>query len=128
MLFRSHDLGDGLEPAAQTPGRVEYGELLRSESALRAGDEGEGMLSFPMRGTSVAADFPARDDVQSIVDSLNAHLIELGGRVYLAKDRYTRAADYRRMDKRLEPWLAVKKKYDPQGRLRSAQSARLELT
>lgn len=92
------------------------------------GDEGEGLLSFPMRGTTVAADFPARDHVQSIVDILNAHLIELGGRIYLTKDRYTRAADYRRMDKRIDAFLAVKKKYDPMGRLRSAQSARLELT
>ena len=92
------------------------------------GDEGEGLLSFPMRGTTVAADFPARDHVQSIVDTLNAHLIELGGRIYLTKDRYTRAADYRRMDKRIDAFLAVKKKYDPMGRLRSAQSARLELT
>ncbi|MEO5761192.1 MAG: FAD-binding oxidoreductase [Vicinamibacteria bacterium] len=92
------------------------------------GDEGEGMLSFPMRGTSVALDLPARDGVQSIVDTLNAHLIELGGRVYLAKDRYTRPADYRRMDPRVDAWLTVKKKYDPHGRLRSAQSARLELT
>ena len=91
------------------------------------GDEGEGLLSFPMRGTTVAADFPARDHVQSIVDILNAHLIELGGRIYLTKDRYTRAADYRRMDKRIDAFLAVKKKYDPMGRLRSAQSARLEL-
>lgn len=92
------------------------------------GDEGEGLLSFPTRGTTVAADFPARDHVQSIVDILNAHLIELGGRIYLTKDRYTRAADYRRMDKRIDAFLAVKKKYDPMGRLRSAQSARLELT
>lgn len=92
------------------------------------GDEGEGLLSFPMRGTTVAADFPARDHVQSIVDILNAHLIELGGRIYLTKDRYTRAADYRRMDKRIDAFLAVKKKYDPMGRLRSAQSARLELS
>ena len=91
------------------------------------GDEGEGLLSFPMRGTTVAADFPARDHVQSIVDILNAHLIELGGRIYLTKDRYTRAADYRRMDKRIDAFLTVKKKYDPMGRLRSAQSARLEL-
>ena len=45
-----------------------------------------------------------------------------------AKDRYTRAADYRRMDKRVDAFLEVKRKYDPTGRLRSAQSARLELT
>lgn len=92
------------------------------------GDEGEGMLSFPMRGTSVALDIPARDGVQQIVDTLNAHLIELGGRIYLAKDRFTRAADYRRMDKRVDAFLEVKRKYDPGGRLRSAQSARLDLT
>jgi len=92
------------------------------------GDEGEGLLSFPMRGTSVALDIPAREGVQDIVDTLNAHLIDLGGRIYLAKDRFTRAADFRRMEPRLDAWREVKKKYDPSGRLRSAQSARLELT
>jgi len=91
------------------------------------GDEGEGLLSFPLKGTSIALDIPAREGVQRIVDTLNAHLIELGGRVYLAKDRFTRAADFRRMEPRLDAWRAIKKKYDPQGRLRSAQSARLEL-
>ncbi len=92
------------------------------------GEEGEGLLSFPMKGTTVALDLPVRDETQSIVDTLNAHLIELGGRVYLAKDRFTTAADYRRMDKRIDAWREVKGKYDPKGRLRSAQSARLELT
>lgn len=92
------------------------------------GEEGEGLLSFPMKGTTVALDLPVRDETQSIVDTLNAHLIELGGRVYLAKDRFTKAADYRRMDNRIDAWRKVKEKYDPQGRLRSAQSARLELT
>ena len=90
--------------------------------------EGEGVLSFPMKGTSVALDIPARDGVQNIVDRLNAHLIELGGRIYLAKDRFTRAEDYRLMDPRIDAFRAIKKKYDPSGRLRSAQSARLELT
>ncbi len=79
------------------------------------GDEGEGLLSFPMKGTSVALDIPARDGVQKIVDTLNAHLIELGGRVYLAKDRFTRAEDYRRMDQRLEAWRAVEAEVRSQG-------------
>ncbi len=92
------------------------------------GEEGEGLLSFPMKGTTVALDLPVRDDTQSIVDTLNAHLIELGGRVYLAKDRFTKAADYRGMEKRLDAWREIKQKYDPKGRLRSAQSARLALT
>ena len=90
-------------------------------------EEGEGLLSFPLKGTSVAVDFPAREGVQRIVDTLNAHLIELGGRIYLAKDRFTRAEDFQKMEPRLESWRAVKRKYDPSGRLRSAQSARLGL-
>ena len=93
------------------------------------GEQGEGLLSFPMKGTSVALDIPAREGVQRIVDTLNAHLLELGGRIYLAKDRYTKASDYRRMDgARLDVWRSVKSKYDPSSRLRSAQSARLGLT
>jgi FAD/FMN-containing dehydrogenase len=91
------------------------------------GEEGEGLLSFPLKGTTVAVDLKVGDHTQRLVDTLNAHLIELGGRVYLAKDRFTRAEDYRRMDPRLEAWRAIKRKYDPTGRLRSAQSARLEL-
>ena len=92
------------------------------------GEEGEGLLSFPLKGTTVALDLPVRDDTQNIVDTLNAHLIDLGGRVYLAKDRFTKAADYARMEKRLDAWREIKLKYDPSGRLRSAQSARLALT
>ena len=34
------------------------------------GDEGDGLLSFPMRGTSVALDMPVRDDTQRVVDTL----------------------------------------------------------
>ena len=90
-------------------------------------EQGEGLLSFPLKGTSVAVDFPAREGVQLIVDTLNAHLIELRGRIYLAKDRFTRAEDFAKMEPRLPAWREVKRKYDPKGRLRSAQSARLGL-
>jgi FAD/FMN-containing dehydrogenase len=121
--------------AAGTHGVKSFLDLLRrtgGSSMLSVikdcGEEGEGLLSFPMKGTTVALDLPVRNDTPRVVDILNAHLIELGGRVYLAKDRFTKAADYRRMEKRLDAWRAIKEKYDPTGRLRSAQSARLELT
>jgi FAD/FMN-containing dehydrogenase len=91
------------------------------------GEEGTGLLSFPLRGTSIALDLPVRDGIQSLIDSLNELLIELGGRVYLAKDQFTRPEDYRRMEPRLDAWRAVKARVDPAGRLRSALSRRLEL-
>lgn len=89
------------------------------------GEEGDGLLSFPKPGMSLALDLPIREDTQDVIDRLNRTVIELGGRVYLTKDGFTRAEDFGRMDPRVERFLAVRKKYDPAGALRSAQSVRL---
>lgn len=89
------------------------------------GPQGQGLLSFPLRGTSVAVDMALSADTQHIVDELNAFVIDVGGRIYLAKDSHTRAADFRRMEPRLDRFLAVRERYDPQHRLRSALSVRL---
>jgi hypothetical protein len=56
---------------------------------------------------------------------LNRFVIAAGGRTYLTKDLFTRAADYRAMDPRLDHFLAVRRAWDPGLRLRSAQSVRL---
>ncbi|HSC87921.1 MAG TPA: FAD-binding oxidoreductase [Polyangiaceae bacterium] len=89
------------------------------------GEEGDGLLSFPKPGMSLALDLPIRDDSQQVIDRLNATVIEHGGRVYLTKDGMTRPADYAAMDPRVPEFLRVRKKYDPEGQLRSAQSRRL---
>ncbi|MEZ5316869.1 MAG: FAD-binding oxidoreductase [Vicinamibacterales bacterium] len=89
------------------------------------GDEGEGLLSFPMKGTSVALDLPVRADTQRVVDTLNEFVVGAGGRIYLAKDAFTRADHFRAMEPRLDAWLAIRRRWDPEGRLRSAQSVRL---
>lgn len=89
------------------------------------GDEGLGTLSFPRRGTSVAIDLPIDDRTQGLVDALNERVIELGGRIYLAKDAFTRAEHFRAMEPRLERWTAVRRRWDPELRLRSAQSVRI---
>jgi FAD/FMN-containing dehydrogenase len=89
------------------------------------GPEGTGMLSFPMPGISIAVDMAVTDRTQSIVDALNAFVISEGGRIYLAKDAFTRPGDFRRMEPRLEAFQAVRRKWDPEGRIRSAQSVRL---
>lgn len=89
------------------------------------GPEGEGILSFPMPGISVALDIPMRHDTQAIVDALNEFVIDQGGRIYLCKDALTRAEHYRAMDGRVDQFLAIRRKYDPELRIRSAQSIRL---
>lgn len=89
------------------------------------GPEGRGTLSFPKAGISIALDIPLRDDTRSLVDTLNEHVIAEGGRVYLTKDSLTRPEHFRAMEPRLDRFLAVRRKWDPEGRLRSAQSVRL---
>ena len=90
------------------------------------GAEGQGLLSFPMPGISIALDIPIRRDTQALVDRLNEATLAEGGRIYLAKDAFTRADHYRAMDsERLERFAALRRQWDPELRLRSAQSARL---
>lgn len=89
------------------------------------GPEGKGLLSFPMKGTSVAVDIPITPDIQAIVDALNEVVIAAGGRIYLTKDRFTRPEHFRAMEARLDAFLAAREKWDPHRRLRSAQSVRL---
>lgn len=89
------------------------------------GPEGKGVLSFPLEGTSIAVDMAVSPELQRIVDHLNAFVIEVGGRIYLTKDRFTRAEHYRAMEPRLPRFLALRDKWDPKRRLRSAQSVRI---
>lgn len=89
------------------------------------GPEGRGVLSFPLEGTSIAVDMPVTRDIQRVVDELNTFLITTGGRIYLTKDRFTRPEHFRAMEPRLGAFEALRRKWDPQRRLRSAQSRRL---
>jgi len=89
------------------------------------GAEGEGLLSFPRPGVTIALDIPVRNKTPAAIARLNEQVIAEGGRIYLAKDAFTTAEHFRAMEPRLDEWLRIKKQWDPQGRLRSAQSVRL---
>ena len=90
------------------------------------GAEGKGMLSFPRPGMSIAMDFPIHPaKTPALVDHLNELVIAEGGRVYLTKDTFTRPEHFRAMEPRLEAFNAVRRRWDPQVRIRSAQSVRL---
>jgi len=90
------------------------------------GEQGKGILSFPKRGISVALDIPMRHEhTKSLVDTLNAIVIEEGGRIYLTKDALTSAEHFREMEPRLDAWNAVRRRWDPEGGLCSALSIRL---
>ncbi len=89
------------------------------------GEEGEGLLSFPKPGISIAIDFAIRDKTPDLIATLNAFVIGEGGRIYLTKDTFTTAADFAAMEPRLGAFQAVRQTWDPDRTLRSAQSVRM---
>ncbi len=86
---------------------------------------GVGTLSFPAPGITLALDIPMRDDTQALIDALNRQLLTEGGRIYLAKDSLTRAEDFRAMEPRLAEFGRLRQVWDPEHKLKSAQSIRL---
>ena len=89
------------------------------------GAEGDAMLSFPMPGTSIALDIPVRSGTADLVARLDERVIAAGGRIYLAKDAFTTAENYRAMEPRLDAWQDVRRRWDPEGSFASAQSVRI---
>ncbi len=90
------------------------------------GARGRGLLSFPQPGVSLALDIPIRgEETRRLVFELNEFVVARGGRIYLAKDAFTPADQFRRMYPRLAEFEAVRRIWDPEGRLQSAQSRRL---
>lgn len=92
------------------------------------GPEGDGLLSFPRSGLTLALDFPieSREHAQRIHDRANERLIAHSGRIYLAKDAFTRREHFEAMERRrLDAWRAVRERVDPDRRLASALGERL---
>ena len=120
-------------PDVDAPGAArQFLELLVARRAASpvcvikdCGPEGIGLLSFPRPGISIAVDFPVRDHTQALIDALNEQVLKEGGRIYLAKDAFTRAEHFRAMEPRLAEWEAIRRRWDPTGKFRSRQSVRV---
>ncbi len=91
------------------------------------GGEGRGLLSFPLRGVTLALDIPHAPDVPALLASLHELTMEHGGRVYLAKDSYLTPAQFRRMYPQAPALQSVLGRVDPRRRMRSDMSLRLQI-
>ncbi len=111
--------------------------LLTEVSAARAasflavlktlGDEGPGYLSFPMRGFTLALDFPGRPGAPDLLARLQDIVCDHGGRVYLAKDAVLTPERFRRMYPKLDAFRTVLGSIDPECRFRSDLERRLRI-
>lgn len=85
-------------------------------------------LSFPFAGHTLALDIPMTDDLPAFVRELDEITLRHQGRVYLAKDALLSPENFRAMYPRLEEWLEVKNRLDPNQKFASSLSRRLQIT
>ena len=93
----------------------------------RFGPPNRAPLSFPTSGWTLAVDLPVRAGLDALLRSLDALVLDAGGRLYLAKDSRTDAATLARMYPRLDDFRAVRDRVDPRRRFVSDLSRRLDL-
>jgi decaprenylphospho-beta-D-ribofuranose 2-oxidase len=106
---------------------VNSGHLSCLNVLKRFGPANPAPLSFPMPGWTLTVDLPIEAGLDRLCDALDEQVVAAGGRVYLAKDSRLSAATFRRMYPRLEEFLAMRRKVDPNGIFNSDLARRLEL-
>lgn len=94
----------------------------------RLGEGGEGMLSFPQAGYTLALDLPfSGEPLLKLMNRFDEIVLQHGGRVYLAKDARLAAEHLPVMYPRLAEWQAVRAGLDPEQRFQSSLSRRLRM-
>ncbi len=89
--------------------------------------EGQGILSFPFKGYTLAIDFPVTKQLLVFTPKLDAKVLAAGGRLYLGKDALLHESTFKAMYPQYQEWMAIKRKYDPENRFSSNISRRLGL-
>ncbi|MGH7186020.1 MAG: D-arabinono-1,4-lactone oxidase, partial [Pseudomonadota bacterium] len=91
------------------------------------GGRGHGYLSFPLRGYTLALDFPRRAGIEDLLARLERITHDHGGRIYLAKDAVLSAPGFARMYPDIGRLQEVLARVDPHRRFCSDMARRLGL-
>jgi decaprenylphospho-beta-D-ribofuranose 2-oxidase len=89
--------------------------------------QGQGLLSFPFKGYTLAIDFPVTPALLAFTPKLDQKVLQAGGRIYLGKDAVLDERTFKEMYPQAGEWLLIKRKYDPQNQFSSNISRRLGL-
>jgi len=88
--------------------------------------DSKGMLTFPLKGYSIAFDFPNTKRVRTLMPQLSRWIAERGGRVYLAKDALLTPDQFNHMySTHASQWRGIIHDVDPDSRFTSLMSNRL---
>ncbi|QPF91842.1 FAD-binding oxidoreductase [Bradyrhizobium commune] len=94
-------------------------------AVLKKLGQGDGLLSFPLPGYTLALDFPVRGEILNFLDEIDRLVVAAGGRLYLAKDARQSRATFEAGYPALARFNAIRKSLDPAGAIRSKLSQRL---
>jgi decaprenylphospho-beta-D-ribofuranose 2-oxidase len=89
------------------------------------GGPGRGLLSFPLRGVTLALDVPNAPGATDLMATLERLALEAGGRIYLAKDALQAPATFRASYPNLPAFEDYLQRWDPQRRFASDLARRL---
>ncbi len=94
----------------------------------KLGPANQAPLSFPMEGWTLAVDFPAKhQEIHDYLDALDQEIVNVGGRIYLAKDARLNPDLIPKMYPRIDEWKSIRQNIDPNNRWQSDFSRRLDL-
>lgn len=91
------------------------------------GGSGCGLLSFPLRGVTLALDVPNAPGATELMAVLERLALEAGGRIYLAKDALQAPETFRASYPNLGAFEETLQRWDPQRRFTSDLSRRLRI-
>lgn len=90
------------------------------------GDQND-LISFPMKGYTLALDIPIQSGLFEFLDELDKVVAEYGGRIYLSKDARMKKEIFWSTYNRAGEFNNILKKYDPSNTFITHMSKRLEL-
>jgi FAD/FMN-containing dehydrogenase len=94
-------------------------------AVLKKLGHGDGLLSFPLPGYTLALDFPVKGDILNFLDEIDRLVVAAGGRLYLAKDARQSRATFEAGYPALARFNTIRRSLDPAKNIRSKLSQRL---
>lgn len=96
-------------------------------AVLKLFGEESGLISFPMKGFTLALDFPMSRGLFELLDELDLMVADMGGRIYLSKDARMKKEIFWATYPKATEFKTILKRYDPQNRFLSLMAQRLSL-
>ncbi len=96
-------------------------------AVLKLFGEQDDLISFPMKGYTLALDFPIQPGLFEFLDELDIIVADYGGRIYLSKDARMKKEIFWQTYANAPEFKNILTKYDPDNRFVSGLSERLTL-